>query len=365
MHAKDALEAPWVHERLLVEAAGPFLDALSIWAGHVRHAVLLTDGQGLLVAARGSLGAKPGRDGTLVPWERLKDRFVSREAMADLLRGQEPIHCVVPESAPGARDGARVAIGAIRRGDGDAMGLVLLVLAGAEEGLQLRPVFRCAIRGIESSIVHEELRTRRPKRELVNVSHADLLEGLRQDLVQIHATTELRFRHAARLAQDGKTGELEKALQHAESMTSEFSRRAELWRFLSTDEVGQSGPIGIHDELELLCRLLTTETRIRSVRIRRRPGPEVFIDCTRGTLHRCCLRAILEMLKPREATGLIVISVLPDVRERSVCLSFGRHSPPSVVGIAAAYREVRLHLPLADVPAPDLRPADGLELRGQ
>lgn len=261
----DALET----ERLidaqgsLLQAAAPYLSAITTAAGSLSHAVLLATPAGIVIDRRGDaaslngptptppLGALMGEsyagaNGIGTPLA--ENAYVELHGAEHFIHGFQDHHCLgIP----------------LRGADDDVAGVLCLSTNAPQTGYQLRGMLLTAARGIESELRALKLRDRLTQLAQDASQAAKSVALIHQDVVQSHAAARLQIQMGALQMQRGHTSAI---VQDAEHSLARFLRSARTWQLASG--LPLSAPMLLPELTENVAELMQTEAKMQRVDLR-------------------------------------------------------------------------------------------------
>lgn len=248
-------------ESKLIDAARPYLAALSRASGGVRHAAMLADHGGHVLDVVGDEASIDGPEAVPGPGALMSEACAGANGLGTSLAEASYVEIVGPEHFIEAFQGHTCQGIPILSANGQIAGVLSISLPGLTPATHVRDILFCASQGIECDLLSQEL-----LETVVRSRHTgdtSVAERLRQDIVQHLAAARLKLELAAqRLARGGDIATLVHA---AEELTIRFRQRAELWRDLVTDAVAAPGPIRLDDLVAQMLALLTTEASINEL----------------------------------------------------------------------------------------------------
>lgn len=284
-----ALEALLERERDLIEAAKPYMHALSRAAGSELHAAMLADADGVVLDLVGHR-EHIEREGFPLPGSKLSEDLAGANGIGTSLAEGGYVELVGPEhfiegfhiyTCQGvpihAPEGQRI------------VGVLSLSVRRLEAAERVREILVCAAHGIEAELTRRRLEADLGR--LLEEEHA--LEQLRQDVMQLHAAARLRLDHAARIATREDASHL--AISAAD-LARRFRVRSELWRDLAFEDHGAPRPLELQQRLGELVELLGTEASTRGVRLVVAPHEPLRVSADARALSRELFRVITRAL---------------------------------------------------------------------
>jgi hypothetical protein len=163
---------------------------------------------------------------------------------------------------------------------------------------------------MEMELVH-----RRLEEDLVQVAASpivgdELLEKLRQDIVQSLTIGRLNVEFAARDLNHGKMEYVSRLLQLADQFLHTFARRGALWRNIIAAHPEPIRPINLNQLVMDLCGLLETERRTGMITLQTmNEVDEVCIEADPGATARSLFQTLLQAFDLARGGGAVNIDV--------------------------------------------------------
>jgi transcriptional regulator of acetoin/glycerol metabolism len=271
-------------ERKLIEAARPYVAALSRSAGNARHAAQLADRGARVLDVVGDERSVTGDEAVPGPGAVMSEAGAGANGLGTTLAEGGYTEIIGPEHFIEGFHGYTCQGIPIVGAAGAILGVMSISLRGIGTMDRIRDILFCASQGIECDLLSQDLL------ETVVRSRHDAATGvaerLRQDIVQHLAAARLKLELAAqRLARGGDTAAL---LETAEELTVRFRRRAALWRDLVTEAVAAPSPFRLDEMVEQMIALLSTEASVNELHVAWgiRQDPAVVLADPHGAARR-------------------------------------------------------------------------------
>jgi transcriptional regulator of acetoin/glycerol metabolism len=250
-------------ERKLIEAARPYIAALSRSAGNARHAAQLADRGARVLDVVGDERSVTGPEAVPGPGAVMSEAGAGANGLGTTLAEGGYTEIIGPEHFIEGFHGYTCQGIPIAGAGGAILGVMSISLLGIGTMDRIRDILFCASQGIECDLLSQELLD-----TVVRSRHdsaTGVAERLRQDIVQHLAAARLKLELAAqRLARGGDTAAL---LETAEELTVRFRRRATLWRDLVTEAVAAPSPFRLDEMVEQMIALLSTEASVTELHL--------------------------------------------------------------------------------------------------
>lgn len=306
-------------ESKLIAAARPYLAALSRAAGSARHAAMLADHEGRVLAVVGDDASIHGPEAVPGPGALMSEACVGANGLGTSLAEGGYVEIVGPEHfLENFHDYTCQGIPVVGI-NGQIAGVLSISLRGLATATRVRDILFCASQGIECDLLSQELLETAVRSR--HNTDTDVAERLRQDIVQHLAAARLKLELAAQRLARG--GEIAMLVQSAEELTIRFRQRAELWRDLVTDGVTAPGPIRLDDLVAQMLALLATEASINELTLTW--GSQQDAAVIMSDRHGVGRKILAEILTGMQRVGRggklqIEVSTAPDRRLGTVAL---------------------------------------------
>lgn len=289
--------------RDLIDAASPYLRALSLAAGGERHAAMLGDPTGVVLDIVADEETAHFTQGFPGPGALLSEAVAGANGIGTPLAENAYVELVGPEHfIEGFHAYTCQGLPLLDSG-GAATGVLGMSVRRVKAAERLHEILVCAARGIEAELTHRHLT--RSVVDLAGSSDHEHLEALRQDVVQVHAAARLHLEGAARTAGSDR-GDASAVLARARALIQRFQRQAAIWREIAHAEVGPPRPLDLRGRAVELAEMLATEAAVHGRAIEVRPGEaEVLADPR--VVSRALLRGVLRALRTGDGTVAVGI----------------------------------------------------------
>lgn len=278
----------------LIEAADPYLRALSLAAGNERHAAMLGDDAGVVLDIVADEETARDTPGFPTPGSLLSESVAGANGIGTALAEGRYVELVGPEHFIEGFHVYTCQGVPIRGVDGEVVGVLSVSVRRTEAAEHLHEILICAAHGIS------ELVRRRLEADMAEVLQHSLVEGsnldaLRQDVTQLQAAARLRLEHAARVTRTRATGAFD-ILSIAQRLLQRFRARSRTWRDIAFGQVGMAQPIELQSRLEEIADLVATEAAIRGRHASVEHGEPVMILADPREVSRLLFRWFLHAL---------------------------------------------------------------------
>jgi sigma-54 dependent transcriptional regulator, acetoin dehydrogenase operon transcriptional activator AcoR len=320
-------------ERALIEAARPYVAALSRAAGAQCHAALLCDRHGRVLDVVGDEAGVHGPGRVPGLGSLLSEAEAGANGIGTTLAEGGSVELVGPEHFL-ADFHPFTSQGTLLRVEGQVVGVLGIWVRRLERTERVHDILVCAARGIEAELLGRSLADA-VQRLAPGAGDDRPLEALRQDMVQLQAAARLRLEVAAQsLGEGGDTVDL---LVTAERLIRTFHERAALWRDLVDEESGVARAVLLHEHLGRFVALLGTEAECRGITVERGLMVPVIAHVDPRALSRALLRLFLHAFEMAAEGGRVHVMLVQDERRLSgvIHLAASEHT---------AHREHRLSL---------------------
>jgi transcriptional regulator of acetoin/glycerol metabolism len=247
-------------ERTLIEAARPYITALSRSAGNVPRAAYLADSEARVLDVVGDEQSASNPEAFPGPGAVMSEAGAGANGLGTTLIERGYTEIVGPEHFIEGFHGYTCQGIPIIGGQGAVVGVISISTHRIGTNGRLRDILFCASQGIECDLLAQELLD-----TVVRSRHdeAGVAERLRQDIVQHLAAARLKLELAAqRLARGGDTAAL---LATADELTTRFRQRAAMWRDLGSEGASPARPFRLDEMVEQMLGLLSTEASVNEL----------------------------------------------------------------------------------------------------
>ena len=296
------------HENALIEAARPYVAALSRAAGDAQHAVVLSDCHGRVLDVVGDEDSVRARHRVPGPGDLLSEAVAGANGIGTPLAEGNYVELVGPEHFI-AEFHSYTSQGAPLRVEGEVVGVLGMWVKRLESTARVHDILVCAARGIEVELLARHLSASVQRLQPAGDDDRPL-EALRQDIVQLQAAARLRLEVAAQL--HGEGADTLELLMAAERLIQTFHERATLWRDLVDDESGVPCAVLLHEHLGRFVDLLGTEAETRGVEMEPGPVMPVIANVDSRALSRALLRLFLRALGAAGQGGRVRVTLAHD-----------------------------------------------------
>lgn len=302
-------------ENELLMAARPFMAALSQAAGQERHAAMLGSCEGIVLDVVGDEQTVHGPEPFPGPGSLLSEAVTGSNGIGTPLAEGDYAQLVGPEHFIGGFH-VFTCQGIPIHDGGRTIGVLSTSVRRVAASNRLHDILVCAAHGIEAEVLY--LRLQRDVQRVLSAQPGDaqVLEELRQDIVQSHAAARLKVQAAAKLLTADQPSYAQQLLGMAQEAIGQFRYQATLWQELATNELGTAQPLALLDLVRGMADLLRTEITTHRVQLVMRNLEAVTVQADRRQLLRELLRGFLRAFAAAGAGGAVVVDVRP------------LHSPP-------------------------------------
>jgi transcriptional regulator of acetoin/glycerol metabolism len=292
----------------LLEAARPYMRALSTAARQERHAAMLSDESAVILDVVGDDATVldptfPGAGSILteelsgangIGTPLTEGRYVELVGVEHFIQG---FHAFTCQGLP------------IRRLDGQVVGSLSTSVRKQEASQRLREIFTVAAQGIEAELALRQLERHMSEMLTAGPGSALPLEKLRQDVIQAYAIGKTSLELASLYWTDEHGVDGRRLLSAAGRAMETFKDQSSLCIDLASSEQGTPEPLAILGVLDRIELLLATEARVHQVELLRGERVDAIVVADRRSLERQVLRMLLAGLAAA-AGGCLRIDVL-------------------------------------------------------
>lgn len=286
----------------LVRSLDPFLAALSRAAGNERHAAMLADEHGRLLQLAGD-EATMADENFPHPGALLSESTSGANGVGTALAEDGYVELVGPEHYIEGFHQFTCQGVPLHGPDSSVIAILSMSVRRLATADRVRDILFCASEAAECELLAQWLTG------TVNGGRTDVLERLRQDIVQKLTIARLRLEQAVQhvSARESATRSIEAALQ----LSRKFNRQAAVWRSLAVDEQGMLEPerIELADLAEDFLDLMQTEARVASVHLAWGAADRCTVLDSRAAFSRRLLTIFLSAIQEAGPGATIEISV--------------------------------------------------------
>ncbi len=296
-----------------IKAARPYLRSLSIAVGKEPHATILADSNGIILDEISKEIPAPELGAVLA----LETAGVN--GVGSALREQKYVEIVGQEHS--LEDFHHLTAQAIPifGVKGELVGAVAILRKGTETSERLHEILVCAAHGIEAEQIRVLL-DQRIDSFLADSQDLQLMESLRQDVMQLHASVRLKLELAAALKTETARNDVLRLVSGAVKLSREFRQMAGFWLELANSAEGMRQPILLDKKLNELLYLLETEFNTKNASVTADSIPTVWIRYDMRELSRQLLRSFMRILAAVNAGDEVRVSVHIQDRHAEVSL---------------------------------------------
>ncbi|WP_013334537.1 GAF domain-containing protein [Gloeothece verrucosa] len=309
-------------ESPLIQAVRPYAQILAQAAGKEPHAVLLSDCHAVLLdlwgdkdmvqsksfPQPGSLLSEEvaGANGIGTPLaEGTYSQIVTAEHFID---GFYPFTCL---GMP------------VRNLKQEIVGVLNISLQSPEHSQKFKELLLCASAGVEAELILGNLEAALSQVKAARPDDYEVLEKLRQDLVQTHHAARLRMDFSSRLIATNRIDYAQQLLQQAEQSIAIFRHRSYFWYSLASSERDSIKSIFLMDTILTLVKLLSTEATIRQVEVITPSfNEEIKITVFEKKFLRKLLRYFLAAFEKAGAKGILMLEIRKKFATKFVQINF-------------------------------------------
>lgn len=300
-------------ESNLIEAARPYMQALSKSAGEERHAAMLGDRNAIVIDVLGDKESVHGPQRVPGPGALLAEQQAGSNGIGSPLAEGGYIELVGPEHFiegfhPFTCQGLP-----LKGPDGETAGVLSTSVRRVEASHRIREILFCAARGIEAELIRRQLSL-----ELQNLlaggPDASLLDRLQQDIVQIQGAARLRLEKAIRLSRAARQPEVLQQVEAANELIIRFQNQSRLWREIASpsSEAPNFQDLALH--VKEMSALLATEAAVHGLEVDVRCTTPVQVYADRFDLQRTLFRAFLRAFEASTPKTTLPVEVVVDER---------------------------------------------------
>lgn len=280
----------------LIEAARPYMHALSLAAGQERHAAMLGNDKAIVLDVVGDEASVHGRERVPGPGALLSEVHAGANGIGSPLAEGGYIELVGPEHFIEGFHKFTCQGVPISGPAGETVGVLSTSVRRVEVSQRIREILFCAARGIEAELMRRRLLVDVQRLLENSQQDASLLEALEQDVIQLQGAARLRLEKAVRLSRGNRQPDALRLLGAATDLMARFQQQSQLWREMASADIGVPHFLDLAGQVAEIGKLLSTEAAMRGLELEILPTSGtigVFADGRelRRTLFRTFLRA--------------------------------------------------------------------------
>ncbi len=316
------------NKRDIIDAAAPYLRALSMAAGAERHAAMLSDETGLVLEIVADDETAFRTEGFPTPGSLLAESIAGANGIGTPLAENAYVEIVGPEHFI---EGFHVYTcqGLPLKGlEGQVVGALSMSVRRIEAAERVHEILICAAPGIEADLIH-----RRLERELAEAlkqhdSTSPAIESLRQDVIQLQTAARLRLEQAAFITRNQTEGALD-FVSLAEQLIRRFRNQSMLWRDIATSDTSSTNSVDLQYRVVEVAELMATEAAINGVRAKISSGPSICVSADSHEVSRSLFRCFLRSFEALKGGGEVEARVECLRRKGLARVAFS--APPGMV----------------------------------
>lgn len=316
----------------LIQAARPYMRALSQAAGSDRHAAMLGDRDSTVLDVVGDEESVHGRQRVPGPGALLSEARAGANGIGSPLAEGGYIELVGPEHFIEGFHRFTCQGLPLYGPDGETIGVLSTSVRRVEASRRIHEILICAARGIEAELMRRRL-SADVQNLVVSRSGGPLLEKLEQDIVQLQGAARLRLERAVRLVTGDRRPDAMRLIATANDLIARFHRQSQLWREIGSATTTPPRFLDFDQEVADMAALLSTEAAVRGLEVEIHtlsPGMRVFADVS--VLRRALFRTFLLAFEKAPPRSTLQIQVLEDKRTEVGLVRFPR-VPEAVLAI--------------------------------
>ncbi len=298
-------------ESNLIEAARPYMQALSKSAGKERHAAMLGDRNAIVMDVLGDEESVHGPQRVPGPGALLSEQQAGSNGIGSPLAEGGYIELVGPEHFiegfhPFTCQGLP-----IKGPDGEIAGVLSTSVRRVEASHRIREILFCAARGIEAELIRRQL-SMELQTLLAGGQDASLLSRLQQDILQIQGAARLRLEKAIRLPHATRQSEVSQQIEAANELVMRFQNQSRLWREIASPNTEAPTFHDLERHVREISELLATEAAVHGLEIDIRCDVPVQVYADRFDLQRTLFRAFLRAIEQSTPKTTLHVEVFVD-----------------------------------------------------
>lgn len=326
----------------LVEAATPYLRALSQASGEHAHAAVLGDARAIVLAVVGD-AQTVARSDQPPPGALLDEATSGANGVGTPLAEGRYVEIVGPEHFSAGFHGMTCQGIPLRDGAGAVVGVLCTSVRRPGVSVRLREMLLCAAHGIEAELLRASLETQLAG-VLADPNPArQVLERLYLDLLEKHASARVRVELASQQLGHGLAMSAADVLKLALRALDDYRREAACWRALASpgEEPRRPAPVALDETARDLAFLLEGEAAALECEIRLRDLDRATVLADEVVLRSALLRSFLAALA-QGRRGVVLVDVRRERGQGVVSLS----AQPGPDAVRSAQAPITVTAPL-------------------
>ncbi|HJV86073.1 MAG TPA: hypothetical protein VJ698_11420 [Noviherbaspirillum sp.] len=303
--------ALFARENNLIEAARPYMQALSKSAGDERHAAMLGDRNAIVIDVLGDEESVHGPQRVPGPGALLAEQQAGSNGIGSPLAEGGYIELVGPEHFIEGFHLFTCQGLPLKGPDGETAGVLSTSVRRVEASHRIREILFCAARGIEAELIRRQLSSELQDL-MAGAPDASLLDRLQQDIVQIQGAARLRLEKAIRLARATRQSEVSQQIEAANELIMRFQNQSRLWREIASPSAEAPNFHDLGRHVKEMSTLLATEAAVHGLDIEVRCATPVQIYADRFDLQRTLFRAFLRAFESATPKTTLPVDVVVD-----------------------------------------------------
>lgn len=296
-------------QNYLIKAVRPYATIISQAAGREHHAVMLSDHKAIvldLVGDKQTVQAESfPKAGAL-----LSESVAGANGIGTPLAQESYVEIVASEHFIEGFQGFTCQGIPMRNSKGEILGVLSISLQSPDASFRLKELLLCACAGVEAELILANLEANLRQVLLSHPDDYEVLEKLRQDIVQAHYTARLRMDLSSRMVAANRIDYAKQILQQAEQSIDLFRRRAKFWQELASPDIGSVQSLSLIESIRNLVELLSTEAAIRKVEVIPPPLDDIIkINVQEKNFLRHLLRYFLVAFENAGEGGTVQIKI--------------------------------------------------------
>jgi len=292
----------------LIQAAQPYMGALSRAAGSEHHAAMLGDTQAVVLDVLGDEQTVHGPGRVPGPGALLDEALCGANGIGTALAEGGYVELVGPEHFVQGLQLFTCHGVPLYDGTGATAGVLSVSVRRLEVGYRLREIMLCAAHAIEM-----ELLSARLEQDLRRVfeapgAAAEALKRLLDDTLQAQTAVRVRLDFAAEQFSQSHLTHARELLALTTQVLSRFRRHAALWRGLALDEPAAPRPLALDAVVRELVDMLEVEATVCAVEVILQEVEPVVIEADLHGVTRSVFRCLFGAIQATRG-GAIHVNV--------------------------------------------------------
>ena len=253
-------------DQSLVEAAAPYMMAISRASRGYIHAVMLGRTDGTIVSTFGDQAVVNGPGALVKPGDLFGEEALGCNGIGTSLKAQSFVEVKGAQHFIEGFQGVTCQAIPIYGPENEVKGALSAGILKPEAPRGIREILICAVHGVEAELTFRRMEESF-KKTLINSPFRTNLENIRQDIVQLYSSGRLNFEMAAEMFMHDGIVTIDEFLANAGSAIREFKEKSCQWIRLVNPEAEGPKILDVLTVVHSFTSFLCTEMRISGINI--------------------------------------------------------------------------------------------------